>query len=99
MDESHVRERRWVVVAEDGRFVTLGRHSDPIEAEIRVCGQQLCTQGLGGWLAVMEGIYYGKAAITMMMVRELAPPISGGSWEVAEAKLHDERRRTLDNRP
>jgi len=50
------RERRWVVIAPDGRYVTLGRHSDPSELEVQDAENALRAQGLNGWLAVMEAI-------------------------------------------
>ena len=68
------RERRWIVVAPDGRFTTLGRASDPSEAEILAAENGLRAQGLAGWLAIMEGNPYVGAAPRIMEVRPLADP-------------------------
>jgi len=64
-------ERRWIILGEDGRHVTLGRHSDPSPDEIAQAEAGLAAQGLRGWLAVMEGPYYRDPAPTLMMVRTL----------------------------
>lgn len=82
-DRARKRERRWIVVAPDGRYVTLGRHSDPTEAEILAAEDGLRRQGLSGWLAVMEGSPYVGPAPQLMEVRPLASP--GGSFADAAA--------------
>ena len=68
------RERRWIVLGIDGRFVTLGRASDPSEAEILAAEAALRDQGLAGWLAAMEGNPYVGAVPRLMEVRPLADP-------------------------
>jgi hypothetical protein len=67
-------ERRWIVLGEDGRHVTLGRHSDPSPDEIAQAEAGLAAQGLAGWLAVMEGAYYQLGKPSLMMVRPLCDP-------------------------
>lgn len=68
------QERRWVVVAPDGRYVTLGRHSDPSEQEILDAENALRAQGLNGWLAIMEGNPWVGRAPGLLEVRALANP-------------------------
>jgi hypothetical protein len=68
------RERRWVVLGTDGRYVTLGRASDPSEDEVRGAEETLRAQGLAGWLAVMEGNPYVGAVPRLLEVRPLAEP-------------------------
>jgi hypothetical protein len=81
MTTSQARERRWIVLSHDGRHVTLGRHTDPSEEEISRAAEALRRSGLGGWLAVLEGIYYGRGPVSLMEVRELVPsPIA---WQDA----------------
>jgi hypothetical protein len=82
-EEQRGRERRWVVVAPDGRYVTLGRDSDPTEAEILAAEDGLRRQGLAGWLAVMEGNPYIGPTPTLLEVRALAAP--GSSFADAAA--------------
>jgi len=67
-------ERRWIVLGEDGRHVTMGRHSDPSPDEIAQAEAGLAAQGLAGWLAVMEGAYYQRGKPSLMMVRPLCSP-------------------------
>jgi hypothetical protein len=68
------RERRWIIIGADGRFVTLGRDSDPSEREILAAEEMLQAQGLSGWLAVMEGNPYVGAVPKLIEVRPLACP-------------------------
>lgn len=87
-------EKRWIVLAEDGRHTTLGRHTDPTEEEITRAGAGLKAAGLGGWLAVMEGDYYGRSDnVNLLMVRKLAPARIG--WDAAVAAFRDGRERRL----
>lgn len=67
-------DRRWVILGEDGRFVTLGRASDPSESEIAGSEKALLAQGLAGWLAIMEGNPYAGPLPRLMCVRPLATP-------------------------
>ena len=88
------RERRWIVLGEDGRHVTLGRHTDPTTEEIGHAGAGLRAAGLGGWLAVMEGVYYrSRGGVSLMMVRELVP--CRASWDEAVSAFTDLRRLAL----
>ncbi len=75
------RERRWIVLGTDGRYVTLGRASDPSEDEVRGAEEALRAQGLAGWLAVMEGNPHVGTAPCLMEVR----PLAGPSVSFAEA--------------
>ena len=62
------------MVGEDGRYVTLGRASDPSEQEILDAEKALIAQGLSGWLAVMQGNPYLGAVPRLMEVRALGEP-------------------------
>ena len=85
------RERRWIILGEDGRHVSIGRATDPTEAEIEEAGKALQQTGIGGWLAIMDGVYYQRRSrVTLMMVRELVPPRA--SWDNAVAKFQHYRR-------
>jgi hypothetical protein len=68
------KERRWIVLGTDGRYVTLGRASDPSDDEVRGAEDALRVQGLAGWLAVMEGSPYVGAVPRLLEVRPLAEP-------------------------
>lgn len=93
------RERRWIVLGADGRYVTLGRHSDPSEEEVRGAEDALRAQGLAGWLAVMHGNPYAGAVPRLMEVRPLANPAVPFADAAAACEAHiRERRATLDAR-
>ena len=79
------RERRWVVIAEDGRHATLGRHTDPSEEEINAAEAGLVALGTGGWLAVTEGVYYSRDAIILLQGRTLGTPAV--TWEDASSRF------------
>lgn len=68
-----------MVVAPDGRYVTLGRHSDPSEEEILAAEKALLSQDLSGWLAVMEGNPWVGKAPELLEVRPLGRPTSSFS--------------------
>lgn len=92
------RERRWIVLGEDGRHVTLGRSTDPTAEEIARAGDGLRAAGVGGWLAVIEGVYYSsRGRVSLMMVRELAP--CRASWVDAVAAFTGLRRAALTSSP
>jgi hypothetical protein len=88
------RERRWVILGEDGRHVSIGRATDPSEAEIEAAGKSFEQTGMGGWLAVMEGVYYSRPGrVTLMMVREIARP--AGAWDDAVTAFEKFRRKAI----
>jgi hypothetical protein len=88
------RERRWIVLGEDGRHVSVGRYSDPSDAELVTVADALRAQNTGGWLAVMEGVYSrGRTAPTLMMVRSLAPVTA--AWDEAAAAFQERRMQAL----
>lgn len=88
-----VREKKWMLLAEDGRHVWLGRHSDPSSAELDASEARLRGMGLGGWLAVHEGDYWDGGPVVVMMVRPLASPVR--SWDGALAAFEAERKAGL----
>ena len=86
------REKRWAVVTGDGRHVWLGRHTDPSEDEITRAADGLRAQGLTGWLAVTEGVYYEPTdSMSAVMVRPLA---GKGDWNAAWAAFIARRADT-----
>lgn len=106
MTDDRTRERRWVVVASpgagqeppqraDGRYVTLGRQSDPTEAEILAIEDSLRDKGLAGYLAVMEGNPWVGPLPRLMKVRPLASPAA--TFAEAEEACIEGIRRNRDN--
>ena len=90
------REKRWIVLAIDGRHVTLGRHVDPTPEMIERAGARLRQIGVGGWLAVTEGRYYEpRDVLRVILVRPLAEPAS--DWDGAVATFMAIRAVALAN--
>ena len=73
----------------DGGHVSVGRHTDPSEEELEAVASKLRSAGTGGWLAVMEGAYYGRGVVTLLNVREIVQ--AALSWDDAVAAF--QRRR------
>jgi hypothetical protein len=88
-------ERRWALIAEDGRPSWLGRHSDSSEAELAQVTDSLAKQGIAGWLAVTEGVYYGRGKFSVLMVR---PHCGEANWETSVAAFQEHRRQGLVTR-
>lgn len=90
---SRESETRWIVLGVDGRHVTLGRHSDPSEEELREAESALRASGTAGWLAVLRGNYYLGKTTSLLMVRPLADPQR--PWDEAVAAFEALRRDKL----
>ena len=84
-----MKEKRWLIVAQDGRHVTVGRHTDPAPEEIERAGLSLDELGIAGWLAVSEGIYHSGGEVVLLMVRRITE--MNGRWEDAERAWHEIR--------
>jgi hypothetical protein len=85
-----VTETRTIILGDDGRHVTIGRHSEPSEAEVATAGAALAAQGMGGWLCTLTGTYYGKRKVTLACIREVAVPRH--DFAAAEAAFHAARK-------
>jgi hypothetical protein len=68
-------DRRWVVLADDGGYVTLGRARDPSDEEIARAEQQLVSMGRGGWLAIQSHSIYSQVFPGFLEVRRLGEPV------------------------
>jgi len=87
------RETRWIVLAADGRHVTLARHSEPSAEDIERARAGLEAAGLSGWLAVLKGPYYRRARPALSMVRALAGEPAG--WNDAAAAFKALRQEAI----
>lgn len=74
MKQGKTKERRWIVLGEDGRYVSLGQATDPQNEEILEAETALAAQGLSGWLAILVGSPYEHLAPDLLEVRPLAKP-------------------------
>jgi hypothetical protein len=93
-DMTRTPETRWIALATDGRHVTLGRHTDPSEDEIKATETALAAQGLSGFLAVLRGGYYTRNTVELLQVRPLATAMPD-QWEGAVAAFLAKRVSAL----
>lgn len=85
LQETGESDRRWVVIADDGRTATLGRARDLSDEEIARVEDQLRAAGIGGWLAVQSHSVHRAPPPTYICVRRLGP--RGTSFEEAVAAV------------
>jgi hypothetical protein len=79
------RERRWIILAADGRHSTLGCHAPPDEEEVAKAASALAALGLAGWYVILDGDYWSRR---MPAVLTAICPLAGATdadWSVAEA--------------
>lgn len=64
-------ERRWIILAQDGRHVTMGRAAPPSAAEVEGAATALAAQGLAGWLATLDGNYWSRRRVALAPLQML----------------------------
>lgn len=85
-------ERRWIILASDGRHVTLGRSAAPNEEEVARAAAGLAAAGLAGWYVILDGDYWARGA------RLVLTPVCGladaadRDWSAAAAAFEAGRR-------
>ena len=87
-------ERRWIILAQDGRHVTMGRAASPSEAEVETAAAALTAQGLAGWLATLDGNYWSRRRVSLsplQMLGDCAPL----DWPAAITAFEAARQRAL----
>jgi hypothetical protein len=85
-------ERRWIVLGQDGRHVTLGRAAPPSAEEIAAASKAMETQGLAGWIATLDGDYWGRGRVTLAPLQIIGAE-ARQDWRTAVAAF-DATRRT-----
>jgi hypothetical protein len=87
-------ERRWIILAQDGRHVTMGRAAPPSEAEVAAAAAALAAQGLAGWLATLDGNYWSRRSVTLAPVQMLGDEATL-NWPAAITAFEAARQRAL----
>ena len=90
-------ERRWIILAQDGRHVTMGRAAPPSEAEVEAATAALAAQGLAGWLATLDGNYWSRRRVTLAPVQILGDCASL-DWPAAITAFEAARQRAIQPR-
>ena len=87
-------ERRWIILAQDGRHVTMGRAAPPSEAEVEAAAAALAAQGLAGWLATLDGNYWSRRRVALAPVQMLGDGVTL-DWPAAITAGEAARQRAL----
>ena len=87
-------ERRWIILAPDGRHVTMGRAAPPSDAEVEAAAAALVAQGLAGWLATLDGNYWSRRRVALAPVQMLGDGASL-NWPAAITAFEAARQRAL----
>ena len=82
--------RRWIILAQDGRHVTMGRVAPPSEAEVEAAATALAAQGLAGWLATL-GNYWSRRRVALAPLQTLGDGASL-DWPAAVAAFDAARK-------
>jgi len=85
-------ERRWIILAQDGRHLTLGRAAPPSAEEVAAASKALAAQGLGGWLATLDGDCWSRRRVALAPVQTLGDAASL-DWSAAVAAFDAARQR------
>ena len=85
-------ERRWIILAQDGRHVTMGRAAPPSEAEVEAAAAALAAQGLAGWLATLDGNYWSRRRVALAPLQTLGDD-ARLDWPAAVAAFDAARQR------
>jgi len=87
-------ERRWIILAQDGRHVTMGRAAPPSAAEVEAAAAALAVQGLAGWLATLDGNYWSRHRVALTSLQMLGDG-AGLDWPAAITAFEAARQRAL----
>ncbi|TCZ63903.1 hypothetical protein [Roseicella aquatilis] len=90
-------ERRWIILAQDGRHVTMGRAAPPSEAEVEAAAAALAAQGLAGWLATLDGNYWSRRRVALAPIQMLGNSASL-DWPAAIAAFDAARKAATAHR-
>jgi hypothetical protein len=92
--QPNVADRRWIILAQDGRHVTMGRAAPPSEAEVEAAAAALAAQGLAGWLATLDGDYWSRRRAALAPVQILGDCASL-DWPAAITAFEAARQHAL----
>jgi len=79
------KDPRWIVLAQDGRYSSVGRQREPDAEDIARIEEGLRQAGVGGWLAVISQSAYAPGVPEVVEVRPLGEP--AGAFEDAKQVL------------
>jgi hypothetical protein len=84
--------RRWIVLGQDGRHVTMGRVAPPSAEEIAAARDALHRQGLAGWIATLDGDYWDRGRVTLEPLQTIGAAATL-DWPAAVSAFLEARQR------
>jgi len=87
-------ERRWIILAQDGRHVTMCRAAPPSADEVEAAAAALAAQGLAGWLATLDGDCWSRRGVALAPAQTLGDAASL-DWSAAITAFEAARQRAL----
>ena len=93
-NQPNVTKRRWIILAQDGRHMTMGRAAPPSGAEIAAAAAAVTAQGLAGWLATLDGNYWSRRRVALAPVQMLGDS-NTLDWPAAITAFEAARQRAL----
>jgi hypothetical protein len=66
---------RWIIITEDGRINSIGRHTEPSQAELDRAESVMEAAGVRGWIAIMDRSAYAEGQPEFTIVREMRSPV------------------------
>jgi hypothetical protein len=91
-------ERRWIILAADGRHSTLGRSAPPDEEEVARAASALAAAGHAGWLVRLDGDYWSRRKpVVLTMMQPLAHAVDAG-WPAAVAAFEAMRMAAMSSK-
>jgi hypothetical protein len=67
--------RSWIVLGQDGGHVTVGRAAST-NKEIATASAALAEQYFGGWIAKMDGSYWGRGSVTLVPLQIIGTAVA-----------------------
>jgi hypothetical protein len=86
------REQRWIILATDGRHVTLGRDAAPTVAEVAQAASALTAIALTGWLVRLDGEYRPRRSKPVLTPIRSRAGATNRDWPTAMAAFEIMRR-------
>jgi len=85
-------ERRWIVLGQDGRHVTLGRSAPPSASGQSTAIRNGVKAARGAWIATLDGDYWGRGRVTLAPVQTIGAAATL-DWPPAVAGFLEARQR------
>ena len=87
----------WIIVAGDGRHVSMGRLAPPDAHEIACAAAALQAQGiLFAWVARFDGDYYGRKRPSLQLRCAIVGAPDAAAWAAADAAWHRARAAAFE---